>query len=123
VTVANAGHILADGGVGYRIFQDSIHLHGALALILAPNGHLIVSNSDVMNGNPASTGGGGCGGRGMAVRAAPRQQPPLPTNARLHGSSPQAFTAQRFSSTGTVWPQITTMNTNAELLWGTRCWM
>jgi hypothetical protein len=51
--VANAGHILADGGVGYRIFQDSLHLHGALAMILAPNGHLIVSNSDVVNGNPA----------------------------------------------------------------------
>jgi hypothetical protein len=50
--IANAGHIGADGGVGYRIYQDNTHLHGALAMILAPNGHLIVSNSDAVNGDP-----------------------------------------------------------------------
>ncbi len=50
--VANAGHIVADGGVGYRIYQDNNHLHGALAMVLAPNGHLIVSNSDVVNSDP-----------------------------------------------------------------------
>ena len=50
--VANAGHIVADGGMGYRIYQDNNHLHGALAMILAPNGNLIVSNSDVINGDP-----------------------------------------------------------------------
>ncbi len=50
--VANAGHITADGGMGYRIYQDSTHLHGALAMVLAPNGNLIVSNSDVINPDP-----------------------------------------------------------------------
>ena len=48
--VPNASHIRQDGGTGFRIYQDSLHLHGALAMILAPNGHLIVSNSDVVNG-------------------------------------------------------------------------
>jgi hypothetical protein len=47
--VPNAGHITADGGIGYRIYQDNTHLHGALAMVLAPNGNLIVSNSDVIN--------------------------------------------------------------------------
>jgi hypothetical protein len=50
--VANAGHITADGGMGYRIYQDNNHLHGALAMVLAPNGNLIVSNSDVINSDP-----------------------------------------------------------------------
>jgi hypothetical protein len=50
--VANAGHIVADGGMGYRIYQDNTHLHGALAMVLAPNGNLIVSNSDVVNSDP-----------------------------------------------------------------------
>jgi len=50
--VPNAGHIVADGGMGYRVYQDNQHLHGALAMVLAPNGHLIVSNSDVINSDP-----------------------------------------------------------------------
>jgi DNA-binding winged helix-turn-helix (wHTH) protein/energy-coupling factor transporter ATP-binding protein EcfA2 len=50
--VANAGHIIADGGMGYRIYQDDKHLHGALAMVLAPNGNLIVTNSDVINSDP-----------------------------------------------------------------------
>jgi hypothetical protein len=50
--IPNAGHIGADGGVGYRIYQDNTHLHGALAMVLAPNGHLIVSSSDVINSDP-----------------------------------------------------------------------
>jgi len=50
--IPNAGAIVADGGLGYRIYQDNLHLHGALAMILAPNGHLICSNSDVINPVP-----------------------------------------------------------------------
>jgi hypothetical protein len=50
--VANAGHITADGGMGYRIYQDKNHLHGALAMVLAPNGNLIVTNSEVINSEP-----------------------------------------------------------------------
>ena len=47
--IPNAGGVVADGGMGYRIYQDNLHLHGALAMIMAPNGHLICSNSDVVN--------------------------------------------------------------------------
>jgi hypothetical protein len=47
--VPNASAINANGGLGYRIYQDNLHLHGALAMILAPNGHLICSNNDVVN--------------------------------------------------------------------------
>jgi DNA-binding beta-propeller fold protein YncE len=50
--IPNAGAIMADGGLGYRIYMDSLHLHGALAMILATNGHLICSNSDVVNSVP-----------------------------------------------------------------------
>jgi hypothetical protein len=34
------------------IFKDDTHLHGPLALILAPNGDLIASNGDAVNGDP-----------------------------------------------------------------------
>lgn len=47
--IPNAGGISADGGKGYRIYADNLHLHGTLAMILTPKGHLIVSNSDVIN--------------------------------------------------------------------------
>ena len=42
----------SDGGTGNVIYQDDTHLHGALAMALAPNGHLLVTNSDVINGDP-----------------------------------------------------------------------
>lgn len=42
-----------NGGKGYRVFSDNLHLHGALALAIAPNGNLICSNSDVVNSVPA----------------------------------------------------------------------
>jgi hypothetical protein len=35
-----------DGGVGKLIYQDPTHLHGALGLAMAPNGHLLVTNND-----------------------------------------------------------------------------
>jgi len=47
--IANASHIVADGGMGYRSYQDNTHLHGALAMVLTPNGNLIVGNSDIVN--------------------------------------------------------------------------
>jgi hypothetical protein len=34
---------------GRLVYKDNTHLHGALALALAPNGHLIVSNNDGVN--------------------------------------------------------------------------
>ena len=41
-----------DGGPGEIIYQDNQHLHGALAMAMAPNGHLLVTNSDVINSDP-----------------------------------------------------------------------
>jgi hypothetical protein len=47
--MSDATQVAANGGKGFRIYTDSLHLHGALALTLAPNGNLICSNSDVIN--------------------------------------------------------------------------
>ncbi|WP_174543211.1 hypothetical protein [Paraburkholderia monticola] len=41
-----------DGGVGRMIYQDNKHLHGPLALALAPNGHLVTANGDAVNPDP-----------------------------------------------------------------------
>ena len=35
-----------DGGIGTLIYKDPKHLHGALGLAMAPNGHLLVTNND-----------------------------------------------------------------------------
>ncbi len=40
------------GSTGTVIYSDATHLHGPLAMAEAPNGHLLVSNSDVINPNP-----------------------------------------------------------------------
>jgi hypothetical protein len=42
----------SDGGTGDVIYQDDTHLDGALAMAMAPNGHLLVTNSDVINSDP-----------------------------------------------------------------------
>jgi hypothetical protein len=47
--MADATAVGQNGGKGYRIYSDNLHLHGALALTLAPNGNLICSNNDVIN--------------------------------------------------------------------------
>ena len=36
-------------GTGTVIFNDTVHLHGPLDLVIAPNGHLLVANSDGSN--------------------------------------------------------------------------
>ena len=41
------------GGPGMIIYADAVHLHGPLAMAEAPNGHLLVSNSDVINSDPS----------------------------------------------------------------------
>jgi hypothetical protein len=41
------------GGTGTIIYTDAVHLHGPLAMAEAPNGHLLVSNSDVINSDPS----------------------------------------------------------------------
>lgn len=50
--INNAGSLTSDGGTGKLIYQDNTHLHGALDLVLAPNGDLIVANSDGSNVDP-----------------------------------------------------------------------
>ncbi|MFT0171741.1 hypothetical protein ACLKMY_22455 [Paraburkholderia mimosarum] len=46
---AGASH---SAGVGRMIYQDNTHLHGPLALALAPNGHLVTANGDAVNADP-----------------------------------------------------------------------
>jgi hypothetical protein len=41
-----------DGGKGVVIYEDPVHLHGALAMTATPNGHLLVSNNDAINPDP-----------------------------------------------------------------------
>jgi len=50
--VLGAGKSHSDHGTGRIIYQDSVHLHGPLALVLAPNNHLITSNNDAINPDP-----------------------------------------------------------------------
>lgn len=50
--INNAGSLLSDGGMGKMIYQDSTHLHGPLDMVIAPNGDLIVANSDGSNVDP-----------------------------------------------------------------------
>jgi len=50
--VSGAGARESDGGMGNVIYQDPAHLHGALAMAMAPNGHLLVSNNDAINPDP-----------------------------------------------------------------------
>lgn len=50
-TVAHAGATTSEGAVVLFV-QDLTHLHGPLDIIMAPNGDLIVANSDGSNANP-----------------------------------------------------------------------
>jgi hypothetical protein len=51
--VEHAGNMSADQGRGKPIFQDPANLHGALAMAGAPGGDFLVTNSDVVNPDPA----------------------------------------------------------------------
>jgi DNA-binding beta-propeller fold protein YncE len=44
--VSDAGDRQHDGGIGKLIYKDNTHLHGALGLAMASNGHLLVTNND-----------------------------------------------------------------------------
>ncbi len=50
--IPNAGKTNGKSGKGYPVYKDDKHLHGVLAMILAPNGDLIASNNDVVNPDP-----------------------------------------------------------------------
>src|ERR1017187_5719945 len=47
--LAGAGTTSSNLGTGTVVVQDNIHLHGPLDVVLAPNGHLLVANSDGSN--------------------------------------------------------------------------
>jgi DNA-binding beta-propeller fold protein YncE len=40
-------------GTGAVIYADATHLHGPLGMAMAPNGDLMVANSDVINSDPS----------------------------------------------------------------------
>jgi DNA-binding beta-propeller fold protein YncE len=42
----------SSAGLGKPIYKDNAHLHGALAMAWAPNGHLLVTNNDAINPDP-----------------------------------------------------------------------
>jgi hypothetical protein len=50
--VSNAGYTEKDHGTGRIIYEDNVHLHGPLGMIMAPNGHLVVANNDAINPDP-----------------------------------------------------------------------
>ncbi|MBV8202498.1 MAG: hypothetical protein JOZ15_17915 [Acidobacteria bacterium] len=50
--VRHAAETTHDAGTGRVIYEDSTHLHGPLAMAQAPNGDLLVANSDVINSDP-----------------------------------------------------------------------
>jgi hypothetical protein len=47
--VRDAADRQTSDGLGTIIYQDNVHLHGALGLAQAPNGHLLVTNNDGIN--------------------------------------------------------------------------
>jgi hypothetical protein len=50
--ISGAGRTHRDSGTGKVIYKDDTHLHGPLALLLAPNGHLLTANGDAVNPDP-----------------------------------------------------------------------
>jgi sugar lactone lactonase YvrE len=51
--VSRADDADGDHGPGRVIYRDNTHLHGPLALALAPSGHLITANGDAINPDPS----------------------------------------------------------------------
>jgi sugar lactone lactonase YvrE len=49
--IPNALFAQNDFGTGTMIYQDAVHLHGPLGLVLAPNGDLIAANGDAVIAN------------------------------------------------------------------------
>jgi hypothetical protein len=51
--VQNAEKTKGSSGTGTIIYKDNAHLHGPLGMAMAPNGHLLVTNNDSINSDPA----------------------------------------------------------------------
>jgi len=50
--VQNAEKATSSKGTGSIIYTDATHLHGALGMAMAPNGHFLVTNNDAINPDP-----------------------------------------------------------------------
>jgi hypothetical protein len=50
--IYGAGGLSSSAGTGELVYQDATHLHGPLDLAIAPDGHLLVANSDGQNADP-----------------------------------------------------------------------
>jgi hypothetical protein len=50
--IAGADTAQSDNGIGKLIYADNAHLRGPVGLALAPNGDLIATNGDAINGDP-----------------------------------------------------------------------
>jgi len=50
--IRHAAETKHDAGTGHLVYEDSTHLHGPLGMAQAPNGDLLVANSDVINSDP-----------------------------------------------------------------------
>jgi DNA-binding beta-propeller fold protein YncE len=51
--IPNAKDTRTRGGTGRVVYKDSVHLHGPLGLLRAPNGDLITANGDAINPDPS----------------------------------------------------------------------
>jgi hypothetical protein len=51
-SISHAGDRQTDAGQGKVVYQDDAHLRGPLGLVLAPNGDLLTTNGDAVNGDP-----------------------------------------------------------------------
>jgi DNA-binding beta-propeller fold protein YncE len=51
-SISHAGVRQTDAGMGQVVYHDDAHLRGPLGLVLAPNGNLITTNGDAVNGDP-----------------------------------------------------------------------
>jgi hypothetical protein len=51
-SIPDADKTTADAGTGTVVYTDSTHLHGPLAMGLAPNGHLLATQGDAVNPDP-----------------------------------------------------------------------
>ena len=49
--VSHAKETTHDAGMGRLVYQDNAHLRGPLGMVQAPNGDLIISNGDAVNGD------------------------------------------------------------------------
>jgi DNA-binding beta-propeller fold protein YncE len=50
--ISHANRTRTDNGTGAVVYKDQAHLRGPIGLTLAPNGDLLTTNGDAVNGDP-----------------------------------------------------------------------